>query len=62
MEIELSYVVPGAGWTSSYDVRLTGDRLTLSWYGLITQHTGEDWPECDLTLSTARPMVTREGA
>ncbi|MEV6285759.1 mucoidy inhibitor MuiA family protein [Kribbella sp. NPDC051770] len=58
VEIELSYVVPRAGWTSSYDVRLVGDRLTLSWYGLITQHTGEDWPECDLTLSTARPTVT----
>jgi uncharacterized protein (TIGR02231 family) len=58
VEVELSYVVQGAGWSSSYDVRLTGDRLTLSWYGLITQHTGEDWPECDLTLSTARPMVT----
>jgi hypothetical protein len=49
---------PRAGWTSSYDVRLTGDQLTLSWYGLITQRTGEDWPECDLTLSTARPTVT----
>jgi len=58
VEIELSYVVPAANWTSSYDVRLTGDRLTLSWYGLITQQSGEDWPECDLTLSTARPTVT----
>ncbi|WP_329000319.1 DUF4139 domain-containing protein [Kribbella sp. NBC_00709] len=58
VEIELSYVVPAANWISSYDVRLTGDRLTLNWYGLITQHTGEDWPECDLTLSTARPTVT----
>ncbi|MFC6159915.1 DUF4139 domain-containing protein [Kribbella jiaozuonensis] len=58
VEIELSYVVPAANWTSSYDVRLTGDRLTLSWYGLITQHSDEDWPECDLTLSTARPTVT----
>ncbi|HEY3556254.1 MAG TPA: DUF4139 domain-containing protein [Kribbella sp.] len=58
VEIELSYVVPLAGWTSSYDVRLQGDRLTLNWYGLITQHTGEDWPECDLTLSTARPTTT----
>ncbi|WP_406053907.1 mucoidy inhibitor MuiA family protein [Kribbella sp. NBC_00889] len=55
VEIELSYVVPLAGWTSSYDIRLVGDQITLSWYGLITQHTGEDWPECDLTLSTARP-------
>ncbi|WP_371402862.1 DUF4139 domain-containing protein [Kribbella sp. NBC_00662] len=58
VEIELSYVVPAANWTSSYDVRLTGDRLTLNWYGLITQHSDEDWPECDLTLSTARPTVT----
>lgn len=58
VEIELSYVVPMAGWASSYDVRLQGDRLTLNWYGLITQHTGEDWPECELTLSTARPTVT----
>jgi uncharacterized protein (TIGR02231 family) len=58
VEIELSYVVPAAGWTSSYDVRLTADQLTLNWYGLITQRTGEDWPECDLTLSTARPTVT----
>ncbi|TCO17316.1 uncharacterized protein (TIGR02231 family) [Kribbella steppae] len=58
VEIELSYVVPGAGWTSSYDIRLTGDQLSLNWYGLVTQRTGEDWPECDLTLSTARPTVT----
>ena len=58
VEIELSYVVPFAGWTSSYDVRLAGDRLTLSWYGLVSQQTGEDWPECALTLSTARPTAT----
>ncbi|MFI7062540.1 DUF4139 domain-containing protein [Kribbella sp. NPDC050124] len=58
VEIELSYVVRSAGWTSSYDVRLNADQLTLSWYGLITQQTGEDWPECDLRLSTARPTVT----
>ncbi|GAB3920865.1 DUF4139 domain-containing protein [Kribbella albertanoniae] len=57
VEIELSYVVPGAGWRSTYDVRLSGDRLTLGWFGLITQYTGEDWPECELTLSTARPAV-----
>lgn len=57
IELELSYVVGGAGWTSAYDVRLTGDRLTLNWYGLVRQHTGEDWPECELTLSTARPAA-----
>ncbi|MFI5736366.1 mucoidy inhibitor MuiA family protein [Kribbella sp. NPDC051587] len=57
VEIELSYVVPGAGWSSTYDVRVAEDRLTLNWFGVITQHTGEDWPECELTLSTARPAV-----
>jgi uncharacterized protein (TIGR02231 family) len=55
VEIELSYVVSRAGWVSSYDVRLTGEQLTLNWYGLVRQRTGEDWPECELTLSTARP-------
>jgi uncharacterized protein (TIGR02231 family) len=29
--------------------------VTLDWHGLVTQHTGEDWPEGELTLSTARP-------
>jgi uncharacterized protein (TIGR02231 family) len=55
IELELSYLVNGAGWHSAYDLRLDGDELSLTWYGLATQHTGEDWPECDLRLSTARP-------
>ena len=55
VHLELSYVVGGAGWESSYDARLVDDRLTLTWYGLVRQHTGEDWPECELILSTARP-------
>ncbi|NUR74474.1 MAG: DUF4139 domain-containing protein [Hamadaea sp.] len=54
-DLDLSYVVHGASWTSSFDLRLTGERLDLSWYALVTQQTGEDWPECDLRLSTARP-------
>lgn len=55
IELELSYVTTGASWHSSYDLRLAGEKLTLNWYGLITQHTDEDWPECQLKLSTARP-------
>ena len=59
VEVELSYVVTGAGWESAYDLRLDEtDRLTVTWYGLVRQHTGEDWPECDLRLSTARPSAT----
>ncbi|NUO56101.1 MAG: mucoidy inhibitor MuiA family protein [Hamadaea sp.] len=55
VDLDLSYVVTGASWTSSFDLRLTGERLALSWYALVTQQTGEDWPEADLRLSTARP-------
>ena len=40
---------------ASYDLRLTGERLDLKWFGHVTQSTGEDWPECELKLSTARP-------
>ncbi|MGX7826821.1 mucoidy inhibitor MuiA family protein [Actinokineospora sp. 24-640] len=57
IELEVSYVVDGAGWESRYDVRLAGERLTVSWYALLTQHTGEDWPACELALSTARPAA-----
>lgn len=57
VELELSYVVDGAGWESAYDVRLVDEALTLTWYGLVRQRTGEDWPECDLRLSTARPAA-----
>jgi uncharacterized protein (TIGR02231 family) len=57
VHLELSYVVNGAGWQSAYDIRLLAERLTLTWYGLVRQQTGEDWPECELSLSTARPAA-----
>ena len=58
IELELSYVVPGASWEPGYDVRVRDTEVTVTSYGLVTQHTGEDWPECDLALSTARPAST----
>ncbi|MBN9097645.1 MAG: mucoidy inhibitor MuiA family protein [Pseudonocardia sp.] len=58
LELDLTYVVHGAGWSSAYDARLAGETLGLTWFGMVTQSTGEDWPECELTLSTARPAVT----
>ncbi|WP_320064857.1 DUF4139 domain-containing protein [Micromonospora sp. RTGN7] len=29
----------------------------MTWFGLVSQDTGEDWPECVLQLSTARPAA-----
>lgn len=60
LTLELTYVVHGAGWSCAYDARVDVGRdgtgpLALTWYGMVTQATGEDWPACELTLSTARP-------
>ncbi|RZQ59918.1 DUF4139 domain-containing protein [Amycolatopsis suaedae] len=58
VELEVSYVVTEAHWTPGYDLRLRGDTMTVTWYGMVTQHTGEDWPAAGLALSTARPATT----
>ncbi|RIV40012.1 DUF4139 domain-containing protein [Micromonospora radicis] len=58
IELELSYLVDGARWQPSYDLRLVDDTVTVTWFGLVSQSTGEDWPECELQLSTARPAAT----
>ncbi|WP_232663432.1 mucoidy inhibitor MuiA family protein [Pseudonocardia sp. TRM90224] len=59
LELDLIYVADGAGWSPAYDARLddTG-KVTLTWYGMVAQGTGESWPACELTLSTARPAVS----
>ncbi|VVJ16804.1 Uncharacterised protein [Amycolatopsis camponoti] len=57
-ELELSYVVQGASWQPGYDVRVRDTSVTVVSYGLVSQYTGEDWPECELALSTARPAIS----
>ncbi len=55
VELEVSYLVAGATWTPRYDARLVDDTLTVTWFGMVSQRTGEDWPSTELRLSTARP-------
>ncbi|MFC4081175.1 mucoidy inhibitor MuiA family protein [Amycolatopsis samaneae] len=56
-ELELSYVVHGASWEPGYDIRVGESGVAVASFGLVSQHTGEDWPECALALSTARPAT-----
>jgi len=58
-DLALSYTVPGASWTPSYDARVNSNEKTiaLAYYGLVRQNTGEDWKDVALTLSTARPSM-----
>ncbi|MEH0971099.1 mucoidy inhibitor MuiA family protein, partial [Micromonospora sp. CPCC 205546] len=57
LDLELTYLVDGARWQPSYDLRLVDDTMTVTCFGLVSQDTGEDWPECVLELSTARPAA-----
>jgi uncharacterized protein (TIGR02231 family) len=52
--IELTYQVSGASWRPLYDLTLDGDRLAVTYLAEVTQQTGEDWRDVELTLSTAR--------
>ena len=58
-DLEVSYVISGAGWYPSYDARVIGNpqKVDLQYYGEVWQRTGEDWPEAKISLSTARPSI-----
>jgi len=56
-ELEVSYLVNYASWNPLYDLRVssTSDTVHLGYLAEITQKTGEDWINVDITLSTAKP-------
>lgn len=56
-DLELSYLVPQAAWSPTYDLRLSADgkEAELVYRAQVWQMTGEDWPGVKLTLSTASP-------
>lgn len=53
----VSYTVSEAGWEWIYQAKLdtTGKHLVLDRQGSVTQGTGEDWKNVELTLTTAMP-------
>lgn len=59
LELEVSYLVEGATWEPRYDVRLdeSAGEVGVTWFGMVRQWSGEDWPPSELRLSTARPTA-----
>ncbi|HEY5551919.1 MAG TPA: mucoidy inhibitor MuiA family protein [Opitutaceae bacterium] len=59
LAVSLSYTLPDAHWTPTYDARLSTSARTvaLGYFGVVRQRTGEDWSNIELTLSTARPSL-----
>lgn len=58
----LRYRIFGASWNPLYEARLDSARETVDIVqsGTISQHTGEDWNNVALTLSTARPFAATQ--
>ncbi|WP_158812647.1 mucoidy inhibitor MuiA family protein [Methylocapsa sp. S129] len=56
--IKLSYRIGGVGWRPTYDASLDttagAKTLSLTRRASLTQHTGEDWSDVALIVSTAR--------
>jgi len=57
--LALSSIIHGASWRPTYDARVDMKRrkVEMSYIGSVTQNTGEDWKDVDISLSTARPAV-----
>jgi uncharacterized protein (TIGR02231 family) len=60
VELALRYQVFGARWYPAYNARLDDvqDRVTVEYFGLVSQETGEIWKDAELFLSTADPSVS----
>jgi len=60
LSFSLSYLMPNAHWTPTYDIRVHSANTSLvelTYHGVITNSTGEDWKEVQLSLSTAQPQI-----
>ena len=55
----LSYYVKNAGWFPSYDIRSESltEPLSIVYKANIFQHTGEEWKNIDLSLSSSSPST-----
>lgn len=58
--LEISYVVNNASWHPLYDLRSSGtdEPIALNYKANIVQHTGVNWEDVKLTLSTANPNLS----
>lgn len=58
----LSYLVKEAKWQAAYDIRVSSitQPLTLQMKAIISQHSGEDWQDVKMALSSGDPNQNGE--
>lgn len=61
-DIEIIYVVTGAGWRPLYDLKSegVGKPLELVYKAHVFQQTGFDWDQVKLTLSSSDPSLSND--
>ena len=59
VKLTLTYVTHNARWFPRYELQLAPEtnRVQVSFFGLVSQESGEDWKDAALTLSTALPAT-----
>src|SRR5439155_24210055 len=58
-KVRLNYLVDAVHWKPQYKLRAgkEGDPVQIDYLASLVQHTGEDWVQVQLALSTAEPML-----
>src|SRR5439155_23282577 len=59
-KVRLNYLVEAASWRPQYKLRAGKDvkeSVKLEYLAAVTQHTGEEWGNVKLVLSTAQPTL-----
>jgi hypothetical protein len=58
-KVRLNYLVGSVGWRPEYKVRAgkATEDVRIDYLANLTQHSGEEWGQVHLTLSTAQPML-----
>ncbi len=61
VSFRISYLTYDASWAAVYDLRAqdTKHPCQFSYKANISQHTGQDWNNVDLTLSSSNPVVNQ---
>jgi uncharacterized protein (TIGR02231 family) len=59
-KIRLNYLVGAVNWQPQYKIHAGTDqdaKVHVEYLASLQQQTGEDWPDVDISLSTAEPML-----
>jgi uncharacterized protein (TIGR02231 family) len=59
-KVRLNYLVDAVTWNPQYKLhagKVAKDPVRLDYFAAVTQHTGEDWSDVRLVLSTAQPTL-----